>query len=183
MSAGSVRAFFSVEVPVNALNFVGMGWLGAGYLRRVREDQRHITPAFLGDVSVGKIDALMGAISNFSFNKFMVHVKGTGMFSGSAKVIYADVTEGRAELEDMSTRLRSMAGSLGIRVERREFVPHITLARVKDLKHEDEVLAHVMESADHEFGYFECSSVKLKKSVLKPEGPEYTDMFTVSASP
>lgn len=183
MPEDSIRAFVAVEVPLHVLNLSEIGWLDSSYIRRVREDQMHITPAFFGSLPSSKVDSLIGALSGFSFAGFAVHVRGISTFSGIPRIIYADIAEGSGELKALSTRLKGAAATLRIATERREFVPHITIARVKDPLHSAEILARVREYADQEFGTFECSALKLKRSILKPEGPEYTDLFTIKALP
>ncbi len=182
MSGVGTRFFLAVEAPAKVLDLSGIEWLDAEYLRKVRSDQRHVTSAFLGNVSRGKIDALVGALSDFSFRKFVVQVKGISAFSDRPRVIFAGVAKGREELEELSARLRDIAKGVGIEVEEREFSPHITIARVRNQSHSRELAERIKEYRDHDFGSFICDSVKLKRSVLMPEGPEYTDIFTVRAS-
>ncbi len=182
MVGGSIRAFLAVEVPAEVLDISGMAWLAVGYLKCTRPDQRHLTLLFMGSAQEHKISKLEEALSNFRFGRFKVHVKGISAFSKRPKVIFADIAEGREELEALAARLGSMAKDAGIAIEERKFEPHVTIARVKGEGHSKEVLEGISEHSGHDFGVFECAEIKLKKSVLKPEGPEYTDLLTLRAS-
>jgi len=64
--------------------------------------------------------------------------------------------------------------------EKTEFTPHITIARIKGRFNVECFKTIVNAFRDSVFGYTPVTEVKLKKSTLRPQGPVYTDVFTVS---
>jgi 2'-5' RNA ligase len=105
-------------------------------------------------------------------------LRGVGVFPSlrRPRVVWAGITEGVEELtaifRDMEPRLVEM----DFKPESRPFSPHITIARVRSGRNRDRLIEEVMALEDTDFGGFEAKHVKLKKSVLTPRGPVYTDL-------
>ncbi|OYT60764.1 hypothetical protein B6U81_04450 [Thermoplasmatales archaeon ex4484_30] len=53
------------------------------------------------------------------------------------------------------------------------FTPHITIARVKNVKEKKEMKSFLQEYANASFGVLNVNSIVLKKSELRKEGPIY----------
>jgi len=58
----------------------------------------------------------------------------------------------------------------------------VTVARVKGPRNLDRVRSAISAFANEDFGESTVDRVRLKKSVLKPEGPEYTTVAEVPLS-
>jgi len=91
-------------------------------------------------------------------------------------VIWAGVLDGgRCGL--LHAAIEDLLSPLGVLREDRPFVPHATVARVREY-HPD--LAGILRSlADHDFGVGTINRVVLKKSTLTPRGPVYRDIAEV----
>ena len=78
-----------------------------------------------------------------------------------------------------------MANKIGIKLtslgfkEGKKFKPHLTIFRVK--KRINDISSLMKEFETKEFGTQMISQIKLKKSVLSPNGPEYSDLLEVNA--
>jgi 2'-5' RNA ligase len=87
--------------------------------------------------------------------------------------------EGGQPLVEIARRLEAETEPLGYPGEGRDFSPHVTLARVKgggDLDRARQVLeAHAHDA----YGEFPVDRIRLKKSVLTPQGPVYSTVEEV----
>ncbi len=64
--------------------------------------------------------------------------------------------------------------------ENKKFEPHLTIFRIK--KKIGNISSLMQECETVEFGSETVSKIKLKKSVLSPDGPEYSDLMVVNAN-
>lgn len=174
-----IRAFIALEIPNEIKSKISMAIPEIAGIRKVGEDQIHVTLAFLGGVDTAKIDGLARRLSTISENEFGIRIAGLGMMAaGNHGIVFAKIVEGIKELTLLHNEVWEKAVSLGIKRERRGFLPHITIARVKDTKQAgravEESIAANRETA---FGEFVCNKLFLKKSVLTGNGPTYTELF------
>jgi len=115
----------------------------AAAYRWATREQLHVTLAFLADVPDRNLDDLVERLGRAARRRtaFPSAIAGGGAFPnvGRARVLWAglDLDEhGRRELTRLATGARAAANRSGVRVDGRQFRPHVTLAR---LGHPDEV--------------------------------------------
>lgn len=101
-------------------------------LRWATRDQWHITLQFLGRVADADAvnDVVHEAVSGIA--PFGAQFGGAGAFPSvaNATVLWAGVGEGLSAMESMARHVEQALVPLGHESERREFHPHLTLARV-----------------------------------------------------
>ena len=88
----------------------------------------HLTLAFLGDVERARrarIDALAGAISGQHFNLAIDHVE----YWRHNRIVWAGVEHCPEALQDLAASLERALAAEEFRIERRPYVPHVTLLR------------------------------------------------------
>jgi len=148
-------------------------------IKPVEPENIHLTIKFLGEVGddiVGKISA---AIERSISGKgvFQADVRGIGVFPSLKyiRVIWAGVGTGADRIVELQRSLDSELVDLGFRRER-DYVPHITLARVRSPKGKEKLVEAVKEVSDLEFGHMQVLSVKLKQSTLTSRGPIYSTL-------
>jgi 2'-5' RNA ligase len=179
----SVRCFIAVEVDdpstldgitrvQSSLNATGAN------LKLVERENLHLTMKFLGDVRAGLLPEVVKVVSKTSFEPFMMALRGVGVFPTlrRPRVVWAGITEGVEELSAIFRDIEPRLVELDFKPESRSFSPHITIARVRSERNRDNLIEEVMTLEDTDFGGFEARHVKLKKSVLTPRGPIYTDL-------
>ena len=179
----SVRCFIAVEVDdPNILDGIGraqssLGATGAN-LKLVERENIHLTLKFLGDVRAGLVPEVADLVSGTSFEPFRMALRGVGVFPNlrRPRVVWAGVTEGAGELSEVFGGLEQRLVELGFKPEGRPFSPHITIARVRSGRNRDRLVEEVLALEGTDFGAHEVRHVKLKKSVLTPRGPIYTDL-------
>jgi 2'-5' RNA ligase len=136
--------------------------------RSVPAENMHITlKFFVGKEPENCLKIIENSVRNIK--AFDVSVKGTGFFSYGkyAGTLWAGIHDGSGCLNKIALNIDS---------SKKEFVPHITLARFKNDSVENGVLnRHLSEVflKEKEFGSFTVGAVSLIESVLEPEGAKY----------
>jgi len=137
----------------------------------------HLTLRFLGEVAPDRnvgIEARLAQVAAES-SPFVLRLEGVGAFptTDRPRVVWVGVTQGRSELAELARRVRdALAPEFG--PDREEFVPHLTLFRVRspsdrtaaaELLHGLRPPPPAREIAVHE--------LLLKESVLGPRGADH----------
>ena len=178
------RAFISADLPaVPALVALARELREASRdLKIVDAEHLHLTLKFLGDTEEGLVPEIASAMREASAGvlPFVIRVRGTGAFPGLAapNVLWVGI-EGGEPLGRMAATLDAYLAALGYDRERRPWSPHITLARVRGRRDLDRARSVLAAHADDLFGEAPVEEIRLKKSVLRPGGPEYTTVESV----
>ena len=147
-------------------------------LKLVEPENLHLTLKFLGEVQdsqLGNVEKLVsGALSGF--HPFTLSFHGIGYFGNGRymKVIWAGVKEGRKEFINLANELETKLSF--IRKDEHEPSPHLTIARVRSGRNTDRLSREVDSLRDVKVGEVRVKDVKLKQSVLTPQGPVYSDV-------
>jgi RNA 2',3'-cyclic 3'-phosphodiesterase len=181
----SVRAFLAIELPVEVLNEINsiqsrMRKNLQGMIRWVRPEGMHLTLKFFGDVSENDVATISRVMDD--------HVKGVKSFALDVKVpgVFPNMNRPRVlwlgiegDVERLIRFQQTMDQKLhenGFEKEERAFRPHLTLARVKELKGLIG-LAKILEKKDnYKAGHFDAEGLALFKSQLTPRGAVYTKL-------
>lgn len=184
MAAAVFRAFISVEVQTLEPLARVMDQLrrSGADLKLVEGPSSHVTLKFLGDTPVNVVDRIEQGIRNAvrGVKPFTMTVRGTGAFPNSAspRVVWAGL-QGADALGVVARRLETEMHNLAFPRERRDFTPHITLARVRSPRGRERLAGILSEHAEEEFGSAYVDKVLLMRSDLAPQGPTYTTVRTV----
>ena len=92
----------------------------------------HLTLAFLGDVDGPRFEAVREGLNSVRHDPFELRLSGTGHFPprGAPKVLWAGVEPDEA-VRELAGRVERCLRRLGVPTERRRYVPHVTLARLR----------------------------------------------------
>ena len=146
----------------------------------------HLTLKFLGNIRTERVaeitEALRGAAQGIP--PFHLEISGLGAFPslGQPRVLWVGV---RGELEKLSRlqqNIDSTLATLGFAGEERPFVPHLTLARLREGTSpvEKRSFGALVGSAIFEDRYsVEVEAVRLMRSQLTPTGAIYTCLSVV----
>lgn len=125
------RLFVAIVPPPgicrNLLDIMG-GIAGA---RWQSDAQLHLTLSFAGNVDRTMADDYTSALASISHRPLELRLAGLGQFARRDLVhtLWAGV-EPNEPLKELATKAARAARRVGIRIEERAFVPHITLARL-----------------------------------------------------
>ncbi len=149
-------------------------------IKFVERGNLHLTLKFLGEVNESGLERIERLISQSvkDFHAFSLSFHGIGYFgsAGHMSVIWAGVKEGSKDFVDIAKALEKELSS--VRKEEREPSPHLTIARVKSGRNVQRLGREVDSLRDVKVGEVRVKEIKLKKSVLTPEGPVYSDVKT-----
>jgi len=176
----SIRSFiaFDIEEPQvvrNISNVQSMLAETGAHLKLVKPENVHITVRFLGNISPFQVDEIYNEMKKVDFSPFQIEIKGVGVFPSIRRinVVWAGIRKGADKLQNIFDQLEPKLQKIGLKKERRGFSPHLTIARVRTSHRKAELIRCLKEIEDYEFGIVEARCLRLKRSILKPQGPIY----------
>jgi RNA 2',3'-cyclic 3'-phosphodiesterase len=126
------RLFTGLEIPPDVTLDLQIMQGGIPGARWMEPSNYHLTIRFIGDIDVGLAREVARSLETVRFKPFRVKLKGVGVFGGNKPhSLYAGVEE-NSELRRLRDAHERMFQVLGLPAEPRKFVPHVTLARLKD---------------------------------------------------
>jgi 2'-5' RNA ligase len=101
--------------------------------RPVPPEQLHLTLKFIGEVEGGKLLDIKEALTEILRPAFSLSLRGVGFFPprGMPKVVWVGIEPGE-EVDRLRRDIEKTLFAAGIPKEQQKFVPHLTLARLKD---------------------------------------------------
>jgi 2'-5' RNA ligase len=173
-----MRTFIAVDAHTSALPKLLEELSSIRGVKPVSPDTLHITLKFLGEIPEARVEEIHSAMKRAFADcySFKFSIRGVGAFPSarSARVIWAGVTEGKDALIELQAKLEKELLKLRFPREKRAFVPHITLARVKSMQERNKIARFIAEHAHDDLGEVLASEVKLMKSTLTPKGAVYS---------
>jgi len=149
-------------------------------VRWVRPEGMHLTLKFLGNIEEEKISALSDVVtqctSDITSFSLTVHTLGAFPNEKNPKVIWVAASDDSGNLSTLQQTLEYRLSTMGFKVEKRAFSPHLTLGRLKSPKGKKELCNNLSDHKQLECGTFEAREVCLFKSELKPRGAIYTKL-------
>ncbi|MFA4957419.1 MAG: RNA 2',3'-cyclic phosphodiesterase [Candidatus Methanoperedens sp.] len=168
-----IRTFIAVELPDRFLHEIVKieSELEIPGIKLVEPKLVHITMKFLGDINESDIEPITSALSQINCAPFEAKIKGIGVFPKIAyiKVIWLGAQGNFEALHDEVERVL-LPFKFG---KDHQFSPHVTLARVKELREKALLLEKMKKIEDIDLGTMNVESISLKKSTLTPQGPIY----------
>jgi 2'-5' RNA ligase len=151
----------------------------AAGVRWVRRESMHLTLKFIGGLSESDVAAAAEALDAVGARcgPFEMDVEGVSGFPGRGvpRVLHVGVREtGGALVALQSCVEQALADALGLPKERRSYVPHITLGRVRDRRRCPAMDVMSAALADQAFGRVSVREFVLMRSDLRPDGAVYT---------
>jgi 2'-5' RNA ligase len=149
-------------------------------VRWARPEGIHLTFVFLGEVAPDRLAPVRNAVGAAAAEApapFRLRASGLGAFPerGPMRVVWVGIDGDRAAASRLKTLLDRHLAPCGFAPEEREFVPHLTLGRVRrERGHGDRALLERHRSSD--LGEFPVDAVHLIESRLMPEGAQYSTL-------
>jgi 2'-5' RNA ligase len=108
---------------------------------------------------------------------FTVTVAELGAFPspGRARVIWAGITDGAAELTRLAGRVDRELAAIAFPADDRPFSPHVTLGRVREPRRQPR-LADALAPRAAPFGAVAVDRLCLMRSQLSPRGARYSEL-------
>lgn len=126
------RLFTGVEIPSDVAFDLGLmkgGIVGARWIDR---ESFHITLRFIGDIDAQLAREIAYELDGVEARPFALRLKGIDVMGGNKPhTLFAGLEES-AELRRLQAIHERIAQVLGLPAEPRRFVPHVSLARLRD---------------------------------------------------
>jgi 2'-5' RNA ligase len=190
-----IRSFVAIELPGEAKK-------GLASLRREleRDEHRfvkwvdpkgvHLTLKFLGNIPSRRVTEITEAIKKAAqgLSPFLLEISGLGAFPSlkQPRVVWVGVGGELDKLSTLQQNIDSALAALEFAREERPFVPHLTVARVREGASASETgrFGELVSSVAFEGRYrIDVGAVRLMRSQLTPAGAIYTCLSVVSLGP
>jgi 2'-5' RNA ligase len=186
-----IRSFIAIELPLEAKE--GLARLRKElergehkFVKWVNLGSIHLTLKFLGNIPFKRVteitEAMEGAAQGIS--PFHLEIAGLGAFPslGQARVFWVGIGGEMDKLSRLQQNIDSALDALGFAKEERSFVPHLTLARIRQgaSPPERKSFGELVGSTVFEDKYhIEVEAINLMRSQLTPAGAIYTCLSVV----
>ena len=179
-----VRSFIAIDLPENIRS----------ELRRLQEHFKksfhrfkwvsvtsiHLTLKFLGNVTYGQLDPIKKELQKIAEEQpaFRLSLRETGLFPDMRRprVVWVGLGDDIKALSQLQLSIDSALTPLGFVPEKRDFTPHLTLARIPEGLKSPEPGSFGKQWASVQINTnlnFMATSVNLMKSTLRPAGAIY----------
>lgn len=186
-----IRSFIAIELPEEAKK-------GLARLRKEleREEHRfvkwvdpggiHLTLKFLGNIPSKRVTEITEAMGKAAqgISPFHLEISGLGAFPSlkQARVFWVGIGGELDNLSRLQQNIDSALAALGFAKEERSFVPHLTLARIRqgasplERRSFGELVGATIFEDKYHVG---VGAISLMRSQLMPAGAIYTCLSTV----
>ena len=168
-----MRLFIAIDLPDELKEELAGLSSGIPGARWVPADNMHITLRFIGEAGGGTQDDVVEALSQVRGQPFELALKGVGHFESRRQphAVWAGVVK-TEPLVRLRESVEAAVQRAGLDAERRKYVPHVTLAR---LKHADPVRlqSFMTEHSLYQSPPFPVSGFTLFSSFLSRSGAIY----------
>ncbi len=187
-----LRLFIAVRPPDDALAAVASARealrerTGLEAVRWVRDENLHVTLAFLGDTDSARIDELVDAMERAAAaaGPIDLELAAPGAFPNlrRPRTLWVGVTDRDGALGRLERDLRAALVDLGYELDEKPFRPHITIGYVRKRTdpRQRRAIGDAVGEADSPHRTFRVDELVLVKSTLGPGGSRYSDLRTAS---
>ena len=180
-----MRTFVSVDassVTISDLQreIMSEGW-SSHNIKPTEAYNLHFTLIFLGDVSDEDAGRIKSKLAEIRFEPFPLTYAGIGAFPrpSAARLVWIGVDQnGEQNLKTLASDVVAKMAELKFEIDK-PFSPHMTLFRVRDAP--IDIREIVTRFQGTIFGSDVVDRIHLKQSILSPNGPTYSNIYTVEA--
>ncbi|MFX1314950.1 MAG: RNA 2',3'-cyclic phosphodiesterase [Promethearchaeota archaeon] len=187
-----IRAFIAIELKnqetiENIMSFSSRLKQNQPNLKLVKPENLHMTVKFLGDIPETLAPNIYNLLQEkinqtmFKGKKFEYALNGVGQFN-KFSVLWINLIGNIQFLQKVKDTVENILyEELNVEKDKRtKFQPHLTIGRLKrnkiNYKTFDALKNLINQNKSLEFGTFTINQIKLKRSILTPKGPIYSDL-------
>ena len=181
MNEKLIRTFLSFPAPMEVKSKKNMLYStledSNANINWVKNQNLHLTIKFIGHTTESSVSKIIDTVSNITLDSkpFRLIIKGTGCFPKKERprTLFMGIEGSLSPLYDLVSKIENELEKLGFSKESNEFIPHITVARIKyPQKHTPDINLFLQSSYDPID--FSLNRMQFFASELLPSGPVYT---------
>ena len=146
----------------------------------VANDLSHLTLRFIGKTPSSQVKPIAEALQNIAANtpELDLEINKLGVFGShyAPKVLWLGISN-TPELQQLYNSIDEALRQLGFSLSSENFVPHITLGRIKKFDNKNRFWQMFEELQPSYHQKFHISHISLIRSQLEKEGPIYTTLY------
>ena len=184
-----IRAFLSIDIDDDSLLTKILSIQEkldrkSAKMKLVERENIHFTWRFFGDTSKHKIDRIHSELSQLEIEPFTVDIGGVGAFPNARRprVIWVGVKHNIELVRELKTKTDSLLANVGYAIERKKFIPHATIARVREVYDREQIVRNLQALSEESIGIMTVTGIRLTKSTLTPSGPVYETLWEVPST-
>lgn len=143
----------------------------------VKPTNIHLTLKFIGETPPQDESKIIDAVSKVLENQksFTIEFNHTGIFGAryAPRVLWLGMQQTPEELLSLEEKILTAFDDIGYLRDRQNFVPHLTLGRIKDLCEKQYFQKVVQAIEQKSYIRQEVNEIILFQSILRPEGAVY----------
>jgi RNA 2',3'-cyclic 3'-phosphodiesterase len=143
----------------------------------------HLTLKFLGEVDPKIIPPLSEALHHAmgSQQTLALRLHGLGCFPNfrNPRIVWCGIEGKTAQLTQLQHQVELVCEGFGFEREKRPFTPHLTMGRIQGKTNLQPLLDYIKIGSDLE-ALFHADQFHVYKSILKPQGAEYSVLSTIA---
>lgn len=144
----------------------------------VRLQNMHLTLKFLGDTPASQLVELHQALSvaTLKHRSFEMEFNTSGIFGSryQPRVIWLGPEQPVLPMQALATDIMEALHHIGFKRDRQNFVPHLTLGRIKQLTDKNHFQQVMQSIPTKTYQRVNVNEINLYESILKPTGAMYT---------
>lgn len=175
-----MRLFIAIPLPLFSLSSKLPDYfqnaLKKEYITWTKPENYHFTLLFLGETDEKLLPEIMELLDEvaYDFDPFTLSIENTGLFGSSydPKVIWAGVQPAEM-LTELHNRIVEAMQKVGYKPDRQNFIPHLTIGRIKRLSDKKQLQKTMDAKRVGEYYSQQVEEIVLFESKLTKEGPVY----------
>ncbi|MCM8800450.1 MAG: RNA 2',3'-cyclic phosphodiesterase [Candidatus Omnitrophica bacterium] len=179
-----MRIFIAIQLPDKLKEYLSsiqerLKKTGAD-VKWVEPHNIHLTLKFLGEIEKKKLEDIIKIIERIAKNKkeFTIQLSSLGAFPkiDFPRVIWIGINKGQDQTKQIVQELEEGLFQIGIPKEKRPFLSHITIGRVRSSLNRKELASEIgslQTNLENNKLEFVAKGITLFKSILTPQGPIY----------
>lgn len=174
-----MRSFIAIDFPTETVERIARVQAGLSVGRKVPPENLHLTLAFLGDQDVDALEALDAELSHLRAAPFRLDLAGVDLLDSETPDLLYLGARPVPELTALQAGVVSAVRRSGMRLPRRRFRPHVTLARFGhrfDPQLSAPLAAYLAQMAGLALPAVEITSFALFASELRADGARYAEL-------
>lgn len=168
------RLFVAIAMPADVAEALDGLLRGLPEARWTDFDDLHLTLHFIGEVDHATFYEAGELLAGISLPPFDLMLEGLGQFPprGALRQLWLGVAANPA-LERLRRRIGHRLAEAGVTLERRKFVPHVTIARFRQPPSEPRLAAYLRRHSLFRLPPFPVDSFGLYSSTLRSDGARH----------